>query len=33
MKYSRRIRAIVSTTSIPDHLLHSRAGRATDQSV
>ena len=25
MKCSRRIRAIVSTTSIPDHLLHSQS--------
>jgi hypothetical protein len=27
------IRAIVSTTSIPDHLLHSKAGSATDLSI
>ena len=33
MKCSRRIRAIVSTTSIPDHLLHSKAGSATDQPI
>src|ERR1700735_5421670 len=32
MKCSRRIRAIVSTTSIPNHLLHSKAGSATDLS-
>jgi hypothetical protein len=31
MKCSRRIRAIVSTISIPDHLLHSKAGSATAQ--
>ncbi|MDR6305651.1 hypothetical protein GGQ85_003375 [Nitrobacter vulgaris] len=29
MKCSRRIRAIVSTISIPDHLLHDKAGSAT----
>ena len=33
MKCSRRIRAIVSTISIPDHLLHYKAGSATDQPV
>jgi hypothetical protein len=33
MKCSRRIRAIVSTTSIPNHLLRYKAGSATDQSV
>ena len=33
MKCSRRIRAIVSTISIPDHLLHDKAGSATDQPV
>src|SRR6476646_4479808 len=33
MKCSRRIRAIVSTISIPDHLLHYKAGRPTDQPV
>src|ERR1700733_14289003 len=32
MKCSRRIRAIVSTTSILNHLLHSKAGSATDLS-
>src|SRR4029453_13206341 len=32
MKCSRRIRAIVSTTSIPDHLLHSKAGSQKDQA-
>jgi hypothetical protein len=32
-KCSRRIRAIVSTISIPDHLLRSKAGSATDQPV
>jgi hypothetical protein len=30
MKCSRRIRAIVSTISIPNHLLCYKAGRATD---
>jgi hypothetical protein len=30
---SRRIRAIVSTTNIPNHLLHSKAGSATDLTV
>src|SRR5271163_661038 len=33
MKCSRRIRAIVSTTSIPNHPLHSKAGSATDLSI
>lgn len=33
MKCSRRIRAIVSTISIPDHLLRYKAGSATDQYV
>jgi hypothetical protein len=33
MKCSRRIRAIVSTISIPDHLLRYKAGRATAQSI
>jgi hypothetical protein len=33
MKCSRRIRAIVSTIRIPDHLLHDEAGSATDQPV
>src|SRR3982074_3949509 len=33
MKCSRRIRAIVSTISIPNHLLHYKAGSATDQPV
>ncbi len=31
--YPRRIRAIVSTISIPSHLLRSKAGSATDQPV
>jgi hypothetical protein len=33
MKCSRRIRAIVSTTSIPDHLLQSKAGSAAVQPI
>ena len=33
MKCSRRIRAIVSTVSIPNHLLRFKAGSATDQPV
>jgi hypothetical protein len=33
MKCSRRIRAIVSTISIPNHLLRYKAGSATDQTV
>jgi hypothetical protein len=33
MKCSRLIRAIVSTISIPSHLLRYKAGSATDQSV
>src|ERR1700737_5452820 len=33
MKCSRLIRAIVSTISIPNHLLRYKAGSATDQSV
>src|SRR5437868_3824152 len=32
-KCSRLTRAIVSTISIPNHLLHSKAGSATDQPV
>jgi hypothetical protein len=33
MKCSRRIRAIVSTTNIPNHLPHSKAGSATDLPI
>jgi hypothetical protein len=33
IKCSRRIRAIVSTTSIPHHLLPSKAGSATGQPI
>src|SRR5450759_1790704 len=33
MKCSRRIRAIVSTISIPNHLLRSKAGSATGQPI
>src|SRR5438105_11253014 len=33
IKCSRRIRAIVSTTSIPHHLLRSKAGSATGQPI
>ncbi len=33
IKSSRRIRAIVSTTSIPHHLLPSKAGSATGQPI
>ncbi len=33
MKCSRRIRAIVSSISIPNHLLYSKAGCATGQTI